>query len=275
MTGFGDAELREVAQLLRAVTRLDIMPRWRALGEGDVRSKADPADLVTVADEDAERRITHGLRLMFPGCAVVGEEAVSADPAVMDALRAPGLTFVVDPIDGTFNFCAGLPLFGVMAAAVVDGEVVGSVIHDPLGDDAALAMAGQGAWIEAADGSRRSLRVAAPVDVPAMTGSVSWTYMQEPLRSMVVRNLPRLGHCWSYRCAAHEYRLTAGGHGHFQVYNRLMPWDHAPGWLLHREAGGFSARFDGSPYDVRETTGGLICATDPASWTALRDTLFG
>ena len=107
-----------------------------------------------------------------------------------------------------------------------------------------------------------------------MTGNVSWRHMPEPLRTTVVRNLPRLGHCWDYRCAAHEYRLTAGGYGHFQVYNRLLPWDHAPGWLLHQEAGGFSARFDGSPYDVREPSGGLICAPDRASWTALRDALF-
>ena len=107
-----------------------------------------------------------------------------------------------------------------------------------------------------------------------MTGNVSWRYMKEPVRSTVVRNLPRLGHCWDYRCAAHEYRLAAGGSGHFQVYNRVLPWDHAPGWLLHREAGGYSARFDGSAYDVRQSTGGLICAPDRDSWTALRDALF-
>ena len=35
--------------------------------------------------------------------------------------------------------------------------------------------------------------------------------------------------------------LAAGGHAHLLVYNRLMPWDHAPGWLLHAEAGGSDA----------------------------------
>ena len=42
--------------------------------------------------------------------------------------------------------------------------------------------------------------------------------------------------------------MLAAGHCHFLLFNRLMPWDHAPGWLLHREAGGYSARFDGAPY---------------------------
>ena len=57
------------------------------------------------------------------------------------------------------------------------------------------------------------------------------------------------------------------------MYNRLLPWDHAPGWLLHREAGGYSARFDGSRYDPLDSTGGLICAPDEASWQLLCDAL--
>ena len=73
-----------------------------------------------------------------------------------------------------------------------------------------------------------------------------------------------------YRCAAHEYRLAAGGHAHVLLYNRLMPWDHLPGWLLHREAGGYAARFDGSDYLPTHRDGGLICAPDRDSWEALR-----
>jgi fructose-1,6-bisphosphatase/inositol monophosphatase family enzyme len=52
-----------------------------------------------------------------------------------------------------------------------------------------------------------------------------------------------------------------------------MPWDHAPGWLLHREAGGFAARLDGSEYRATHTDGGLLCAPDAASWRALCDAL--
>ena len=50
-----------------------------------------------------------------------------------------------------------------------------------------------------------------------------------------------------------------------------MPWDHAAGWLLHREAGGYSAHFDGTPYRPTDLSGGLICAPDEASWRAARD----
>ncbi|SDC40920.1 inositol monophosphatase family protein [Belnapia rosea] len=263
----------EVAQLLREATRTEILPRFRRLSTGAVRTKSGPLDLVTDADEAAERVITAGLLKRFPGCVVVGEEATSADPTVLDTLAGAGLAFVVDPVDGTANFAAGLPLFGCMAAAIIGGEIAACWIHDPLGDDTALALRGEGAWIEAPDGHRRDLQVAAPVPVSRMVASVSWSWMQEPMRSRITSRLPRLAASVNFRCAAHEYRLAAGGHVHALIYNKLMPWDHAPGWLLHREAGGYAARFDGSPYGPDRTTGGLIVAPDRSSWESLREAL--
>lgn len=263
----------EVAALLRAAARVEVLPRFRRLGAGALRVKSGPLDLVTDADEAAERHIAAGLRALFPGCLVVGEEASAADPALLGQLGAADLAFVVDPVDGTANFAAGLPLFGCMAAAVVRGEVVAAWIHDPLGDDTAMALRGEGAWVETPGGERRDLRVAAPVPVARMVGAVSWGFLPEPLKSRVTARLPRLAAAVGLRCAAHEYRLAAGGHAHALLYNRMLPWDHAPGWLLHREAGGYSARFDGAPYSPLVHAGGLIVAPDRGSWEALREAL--
>ncbi len=69
--------------------------------------------------------------------------------------------------------------------------------------------------------------------------------------------------------------MAAAGHCHLLFYNRLMPWDHAAGWLLHREAGGYSAHFDGIGYRPTRLTGGLICAPDKASWQLARDACWG
>ena len=97
--------------------------------------------------------------------------------------------------------------------------------------------------------------------------------MAEPLRSRFTSRMPRVASTFNYRCAAHEYRLIADGHCHFAVFNRLMPWDHAAGVLLHREAGGHAARYDGTPYTATVRTGGLLCAPDQESWRALLDAL--
>ena len=117
------------------------------------------------------------------------------------------------------------------------------------------------------------MKVAAPAPVHKMVGGVSWGFVDEPLRSTLTKNLSKTAAGISLRCAAHEYRLMASGHTHFTVYNKLMPWDHAPGWLMHQEAGGYSALLDGSPYRPDIHKGGLLCAPDRASWHALHDAL--
>ncbi len=271
---FSRAALVEVEQLVRAVARSEIMPRFRNLGAGDILEKSGPMDLVTVADEAAEERLTVGLQRLFPGCAVVGEEGATRDPALLGQVAAAPLCFVVDPIDGTYNFASGLPLFGVIVAVVAAGRTVGAIIHDPVGDDTAMALAGEGAWMERPGSACVPLRVAAAVAPAEMSGTISWRYMPEPRRSLVCSRLPRAGSSWDYRCAAHQYRLMAGGHCHYSVYNRLLPWDHAAGVLLHAEAGGYAAMLDGSAYDPAVMEGGMICTPDRASWATLRAVLF-
>ena len=98
--------------------------------------------------------------------------------------------------------------------------------------------------------------------------------LPERQRSRVCANLARLGGCWDFRCAAHQYRMASAAHCHRLFFNRLMPWDHAPGWPLPQEAGGHSARFDGTPYTPLVTGAGPICTPDRASWQAVRDALF-
>lgn len=273
MSLFDMAALQAVDEILHAASASEIMPRFRRLGDGDIRTKDGPLDLVTEADEAAERQITHALRRRFPGCVVVGEEAASADASLLAKLADADLAFVVDPVDGTSNFAWGLPLFACMAAVLIRGEVVGAVIHDPVGGDSAMALRGEGAWTQHPDGHRADLRVAAPVPLAEMVGGVSWRFLPGVLGAQVAARLPQVAASFGYRCAGHEYRILAAGHCHYLIYGRLLPWDHAPGWLLHHEAGGYSARFDGSCYRPSHCSGGLICAPDAESWQILHEAL--
>jgi fructose-1,6-bisphosphatase/inositol monophosphatase family enzyme len=259
-----------IADILAEAARTEIMPRFRNLDDGAIRQKTSAIDLVTDADEAAERAITANLHAAFPAALVVGEEATARNPALLDGFAASELAVIVDPIDGTKNFASGLPLFGVMAGVVMRGEVVAGIIHDPVGGDTAIARRGEGAWIERPDGRRTRLKVAAPVPLARMEALVATTFIPAPLRATVGSNLAKVAAVANYRCAAHEYRLAAGGHVHLLLYNKLMPWDHAAGWLLHREAGGYSAHFDGTPYVPAHLSGGLIYAPDETSWHEAR-----
>jgi fructose-1,6-bisphosphatase/inositol monophosphatase family enzyme len=249
------------------------MPRFRTLVAGQVREKSSTFDIVTEADEATEQVIAEGLEAAFPTAEIIGEEAAARDQTLLEKISTAGLAFVIDPLDGTKNFVAGLPLFGVMAAATVRGEVVLGAIHDPVRRDTAFALRGEGAWLQGRVGPRVALRVADAVPVSRMDAIIGTNFLPEPLRSTVNANLSRLGMSAWLRCAAHEYRMAAAGHCHLLFYNKLMPWDHAAGWLLHREAGGYSAHFDGSPYKPTHLTGGLICAPDEQSWILARDAL--
>ncbi|MDX8439677.1 inositol monophosphatase family protein [Mesorhizobium australafricanum] len=271
---FDDQAIDWLAELLAEAARAEIMPRFRRLGEGDVRQKTSAADLVTEADVNAERLITARLRERYPDAMVVGEEACSDNPALLAGLGDAALAFVIDPVDGTFNFASGVPLFGVMAAVVVNGETVAGIIHDPVGKDWLIGAKGAGSHIRHAHGALEKVGVAAPVPMSQMTGSVSWQFLNEPERSRLARNQTKTLSQFAYRCAAHEYRLLASGHAHFVLYNKLMPWDHLAGALIHHEAGGHAARIDGSAYLPSHVDGGLLVAPDKNSWDELRRELW-
>ena len=266
--------LAQLGALVARVAARDILPRFGHLQQHQIHAKTSAFDLVTEADEAAEAAITAWLAEAYPQALVVGEEATARQPQLLAALGQAELAFVVDPLDGTKNFASGLPLFGVMVAVVARAQVVGAVIHDPVTQTTAYALKGGGAWMEDAQCVRTPLHVAAPVPLQEIQGIAGTNFLPEPLRSTVNGNLSKLSVTNWFRCAAHEYRLAAAGHCHILFYNRLMPWDHAAGWLLHREAGGYSAHFDGTPYSPAHTTGGLLCAPTEACWHEVRDALF-
>lgn len=271
---FDDNAIDWLAALLADAAASEIMPRFRRLDRGDIRLKTSAADLVTEADVNAERVITTRLRERYPEAMIVGEEAHSENPALLHGLDEAPLAFVIDPVDGTFNFASGMPLFGVMLAVVVRGETVAGIIHDPVGKDWLIGAKGAGSHVRHANGRLEKAQVADSVPLSQMTGAISFSHLAEPERSRLARNHIKALSQFNYRCAACEYRLLSTGFGHYLVYNKLMPWDHLAGVLIHGEAGGYSARFDGSAYNASHVDGGLLVAPSRESWHELRRELW-
>ncbi len=276
MTTLGSADMDWLAALLLDVGTAEIMPRFRNLGDGAIQQKTSAADLVTEADVNAERVITQALLERYPHSVVIGEEAVADTPALLDGWsKTEKLAFVIDPIDGTFNFASGVASFGVMLSVVKNGETIAGIIHDPVGKDWIMAEKGGGAILRRLDGRESALKVAEPVgSIGAMIGAASWQYMPEPERSTIARNQGKCLGSVAYRCAAQEYRLLCGGHIHFALYNKLMPWDHLAGTLITGEAGGYVRRFDDSSYRPEHLDGGVLAATDVDSWNLIREELW-
>ncbi len=255
-----DAEA--VTRIIAEIAAAEIMPRFACLQSHEVREKG-PGDLVTVADVAAEHALTPRLRDLLPGSLVVGEEAVAAEAAVLDRLQGDDPVWLIDPIDGTFNFAGGKPVFAVMVALIRRGETMMGWIHDPVAGVTATTAPGSGAWLA---GKRLEVAVA---PVPDAEGNRVWRSNRRLSRRLAAQTAHRF-ESFEMRCAGHEYLALAGGNADVLFYNRLHPWDHAAGALLHREAGGFGALLDGTSYAPRLRATGLLLAPDAASWELLR-----
>lgn len=260
-----------VAGLLTEVAEAEILPRWRNLADADIRAKTGPNDLVTVADEESEKVLTRRLMEILPGSVVVGEEGVAANPVLMDLLGGSDPVWIVDPVDGTNNFAKGDEKFAVMVALAVADETVASWILEPVTGRTVMAARGEGAEMLSPEGRSR-LRVALSAPLGEMAGSFALRFLPDAVRQPAREAATEtLGHHYRLGCAGVEYIRLVTGAAHFAFYWKTMPWDHAPGILIHAEAGGHNARAaDGRPYRPSELTGGLLSAPDAASWQALR-----
>lgn len=256
-----------VAAFIREAAEEDIMPRFRSLAAHEVTEKK-PGDVVTVADHDAEERLTRMLNGLTPGALVVGEEAAHQKPHLLDRLNEErGPLWIIDPVDGTANFAASKPTFAVMIAYVVGGETRLGWIYDPVEDVMAFAELGAGAeW------GGEPLRIDNVPD--QLTGRVNFGPIDNHHRPSVRKHLEAEYTLEkSMSCAGQEFLAMARGEVEFRFYNRLWAWDHAPGVLLVREAGRYVERQDGMPYRPTERTQGLLCAPDIDRWHEINEIL--
>jgi fructose-1,6-bisphosphatase/inositol monophosphatase family enzyme len=265
-----DSLIEQVTELIREVAATVVLPRFRRLTAAEVHEKV-PGDLVTIADQEAEHALTLGLTGLLPGSTVVGEESVAADPSVLNGVGDDGAVWIVDPVDGTNNFAAGKTPFAVMVALLRDGEPTASWILDVVEDQMTIAEAGSGAWID-------GVRIKARTDNPgaeALSGSANPRYLPDNLRIAVDWNRGAFARVTAgAHCAGWEYPAVVTDLQQFAVFWRILPWDHVPGTLIVREAGGTALHLDGSAYRPTDNDRGLIIAPNDDVWLTVRDTLF-
>ncbi|HYQ04780.1 MAG TPA: inositol monophosphatase family protein [Polyangiaceae bacterium] len=264
--------LEQLGRVLREVAQAEIVTRFQKLTPSDVISKAtaeDPLDLVTAADRAAEAVLTERLSALVPNSTVVGEEAVAADPRVLERLHEAAPVWIVDPLDGTKNFAAGHGPFGTMAALIERGTLLAAGIYLPLLDRNFTAERGLGAFV---DGVRIPARAPA---TGVLMGTAYSRYMPEDAATPLMARAAAHKQLPNVICAAHEYTQIAQGLKDYTLYYRLLPWDHAPGALIVREAGGVVRHPTGRDYHVFDESESTLLSPDEATWQRARSELFG
>lgn len=259
----------ELVAAVREAARDRILPRFRALSPDDVHAKSGPADLVTRADTEAEADITAAIRAAWPEAEVLGEEAVAADHALRARMGEAEWSVVIDPVDGTWNFAKGLPLFGSMVSVLHRGIPVWGMLYDPVGDD----------WIEATSDApatfaraedRHAIATSGEARARRLNGYVPMGLFKRDTQLRLAQDLVDFARATSLRCACHEYRMLAQGSVEFLLSGPVPhPWDHAAGALCVSRAGGVVRFLDGEPYDAHRRKGVLLAAASEAVWDDL------
>ncbi len=253
---------RQIETLMKRVTQEVILPRFQNLAKGEIIEKASD-DLVTIADREAEVMLAEGLAAIDSRPAIVGEEAVHADPSITDALS--GDCWIIDPIDGTHNFAHGQPPFGIIIARSSGGLCQSGWILDCLSGRFCSAHLGKGAQVNGDTmASQPTGAGAKPI------AAISMMFLTEEQQDMVNRTIaPYYDLVDIPRCAAEQYPRLALGQNDVSSFKRTLPWDHAAGILWLNEAGGKAARVDGTEYRVDEPDKpGLIGASSPEIFDA-------
>ena len=257
-----------VVALMRQVARDVVMPRFRNLAADEIAEKAAD-DFVTIADKESELRLSEGLSAILPEAGIIGEEACAADPAILDR-AGEGLNWIIDPIDGTGNFAAGNPPFGIMVALADAGTTLAGWILDPLTGRLCHALLGGGSHIDGQAGRAKESGGDLPIAALAvyfMTAEERADIQRRAEGAFAVVDIPR--------CAAEQYPRLVLGQNDVSVFARTLPWDHAAGTLFVNEAGGCCQRLDGTPYVVGDLRRGLLGASSPRLWDQAARQLFG
>lgn len=244
-----------VMELIKAAAAEIIMPRYQSLQEGEIDEK-DGGELVTIADIETEKWLTARLPDLLPGSIVVGEEAVFADKDVFNRLGGADPVWIIDPIDGTWNFANGRPIFAVMVSLVARGEFISAWIYEPVSGTAVIGARGDGVTF---DGTPVQLGKTERKNGIIGTAA-SHLFERAERRTDLIEQVFRPN------CAGHEYVLILSGERAFSAYTKLLPWDHVAGSFLVAEAGGHSALLTEETYDFIHPAGNLLTAESPAMW---------
>jgi myo-inositol-1(or 4)-monophosphatase len=225
----GDADRRLLDVALVVAFEAAALVREGARGTVEVAdTKTSPTDVVTEVDHAVEALVRRRLGELRPGDGFLGEESGGT-------ASGTGVTWVVDPIDGTVNFLYGLPQYAVSIAAERDGTVVAGVVADVTRGRMFAAVRGGGATL---DGEPLQVRQRVPLAERLVSTGFSYRVELRTRQARAaarllagVRDLRRLG------SAALDLCSVAAGWVDAYVEEGLHPWDMAAGGLIATEAG--------------------------------------
>ncbi len=180
---------------------------------------------VTIADRSAEERLRHLIAQRFPDHGIIGEE-FGEQPGTS------GLTWIVDPIDGTKSFTSGVPLYGSLLALVDGDEVLIGVAHFPALNETVYAARGMGCFW---NGRRARVSTVSTLADSVLLMSDVKGYDGKTAAWQKLIDATYIQRTWG---DSYGYLLVATGRAEIMVDPKMAVWDCAPFGVILQEAGG-------------------------------------
>ena len=262
------ADLQQLLSVAERVARAagDLVREGRPDTVDVAATKSSPTDVVTAMDTASEALLREQIQAARPDDGILGEEGgLVAGPS--------GLTWVVDPIDGTVNYLYGIPAYAISVAVVAGDpldpaghQVLAGCVHQPLSGETWTATAGGGAFLDG-----RPIRVNTGVALEQSLIATGFGYGVERRRyaaGVVAQVLPRIRDIRRIGSAALDLAALASGRVDGYYERGLGAWDLAAGGLIAREAGAVVGGLEGRPAGPD-----LVIAAAPGLFEALHELL--
>lgn len=240
----------------------------RGSTETDSTDKSNSKDFVTVSDIKAQDMLRQTLNTAFSEAVILSEEDSETE---RDAMYEPNFTgFILDPIDGTYNFKRGMQESAISIGYIVEGQAEAGVIYDPFKNELYRTERGQGATCNG-----RPIHVSAQAELSGANVVFSNSYDDAAMARNLSRHMAIYEQTgtmpWTACPGSGVLILAWVACGRIDAYhhNGIKPWDNAAGLLLIEEAGGVVTSLSNEP--VLFTTSQILVGT-PKVHRALAET---
>ena len=242
----------DIKNICYTISKKIILPKFCNLKESDIKRKSNN-DLVTSVDIEVEKQLQINLKKLIPSSYFIGEELFENNNSILDYYHEKNYCWTVDPIDGTTNYSKGKQKFAIMIGLSFKDKILQSWIYKPLEEHMCYAINGEGSFI-----NDIKIKSNFKKNLNKSKGSISKKYWSDYYIRIMHNIINKFENVSSYGCIGFEYVDIANGNRDFAIISKLSPWDHLPGILLLREAGGIDTYFDNGQYNFLSNKKNLI-----------------
>jgi len=200
-------------------------------------SSKGPGDFVTSADKRTEKILIEELQKAHPEYGIITEET-----GIINKSNTKN-RWIIDPIDGTFNFMNGIPQFAISVGYEEENEIKCGVIFNPILNEMFCAEKGNGAYL-----NNTRIRVSNQKkvsDALVVTGGPRGaSKIKDKIFSEYINVSKNVGNVRKFGSAALDMAYVACGRFDGYWQRELNYWDIAAGIILVKEAGGFVDFFE-------------------------------